>query len=82
MKDVGKKESLNQKRGMSIETMINGLEPDYDLADRRILFDVTGIKLDQNDYQDESSLNDEDSELDQDAFNESRSQSLQSNSNI
>lgn len=67
---------------MSIETMINGLEPEHDSADRRILFDVTGIKLDENDYQEESSLEDEASDFDQDAVNESRRKSWQRNSYI
>ena len=62
MKDVDKNSfSLKEtKKGMSIETMINGLEPEHDAADRRLLFDVTGIKLDENDYQDESSLDEDD----------------------
>ena len=45
-------------RGMSVETIVNGLKPEHDEVDRRILFELTGIKLDGDDGSGSSSFED------------------------
>ena len=41
--------------GKSLESLVSECEPEIDDIDKRILFEMTGIKLDQADYRDESS---------------------------
>ena len=38
---------------MPVEQLIQGFDPEGDSWDRRILYEVTGIKLDENDYTDD-----------------------------
>ena len=53
------------KRGISVDRMINECDPKASEYDRRILFELIGQKLNENDYNDESSLS-EDTDPDSD----------------
>ena len=47
------------KKGISVDRMINECEPYADIYDRRILYELTGMKLNEDDYHDDSSIEDE-----------------------
>ena len=41
---------------MSVESILKGLRPDQDLVDRRIIYELAGIRMDEADFQDETSF--------------------------
>ena len=47
-------------RGMSVESIMNTLHPESDKIDRRILYELTGLKFDEADYLDDSSFSEDD----------------------
>ena len=57
--DIGKTRHL---RGMSVDSIVNGLKPDEDPIDKRILFELAGVKLNDFDYAESSSSFSEDDE--------------------
>ena len=51
-------------RGMSVESIIKGLRPEQDMVDRRILYELAGIRLDEADFQQDLSSFESDQEED------------------
>ena len=45
-----------------IEQLVKDFDPESNETDRRIYYEVTGIKLDENDFKDEDSMNSSDDE--------------------
>ena len=43
-----------------IEQLVKDFDPESNETDRRIYYEVTGIKLDENDFKDEDSMNSSD----------------------
>ena len=54
-----KEDGMILKKGISPNRIINEIDPMNDNYDRRILFEMTGLKLDEDDFIDEDSLEDE-----------------------
>ena len=46
--EVNKPESM--KRGIGLDRILSELQPKREKADKRILYELTGIKLNQDDY--------------------------------
>ena len=47
-------------RGQSVDSIVKGLHPHDNAIDRRILFELAGVRLDEGDFRDESSFEFED----------------------
>ena len=47
------------ERGISVDRIINECDPENSEFDRRILFELIGLKLNEHDYNDESSFSDD-----------------------
>ena len=54
-----KEDGMILKKGISPNRIINEIDPMNNNYDRRILFEMTGLKLDEDDFNDEDSLEDE-----------------------
>ena len=59
------------KRGISVNRIINECDPETSEYDRRIIFELIGRKLNENDYNDESSFS-EDTDSDSDGEGQSK----------
>ena len=55
---------------MSVEAIVKGLRPSEDTIDKRILYKLTGNRLDVADYRDDSSYETEEEEKEQKCQNE------------
>ena len=44
---------------MSIEQIVNGLEPKDDPIDRRIMYELAGVRLHESDFKDDSTIEDD-----------------------
>ena len=51
-------------RGMSVEAIVNGLRPNTDSIDRRILHELAGIGLQKSELEDDSSFEEEGEDAD------------------
>lgn len=48
---------------MSIESIVNGLEPKEDPIDRRIMYELAGVRLHEQDFRDDSEIEDDIEEM-------------------
>ena len=47
-------------RGLSVDSIVKGLHPHDNAIDRRILFELAGVRLDEDEFREESSFESED----------------------
>ena len=55
-------QSRHHTRGHSVDSIVRGLNPEENRIDRRILYELAGVKLDKDDYNDESSFSEDPNE--------------------
>ena len=57
-KDVDKAEA--NPPGMSVEAIVKGMRPREDSIDKRILYELSGLRLNDSDFKDDSSFEEDD----------------------